>query len=51
MDYHLTREMMIKEIKDIPIAIIRPTLIYGKTIHIMDMVPTVLIGCLIKMRI
>ena len=27
---HLTREMMIKEIKDIPIAIIRPTLIYGK---------------------
>jgi len=27
---HLTRELMLKEIKNIPISIIRPTLIYGK---------------------
>ena len=27
---HLTRELMLKEIKNIPLSIIRPTLIYGK---------------------
>ena len=35
---HLTRENLIKNEISIPLAIVRPTLVYGEKIHIMDMV-------------